>query len=324
MTWPSAYPAGTLGYMIDRIDDDIVRSGTLTSEITNAVNDAILIYQKERLRFNETFTATFQTVSGQQNYNALTDASFPNITNYQQFYYIDWMTITVGYAVFDMPKIQPEELLVLTQTGTQMGQPYCYAMSNETIMLYPVPSSGGSGQIGALGGIISGGAGYANGNYSNVPLSGGSGQNATANLTVIGGIVINMSLVNPGINYVVGDLLSCAAIGAGNGFSVEVIVISSASGPFKMTVGGHVTYSAPANLNVAGNRWMIDGERLIRSRAKYELAMHVLNDSDLAMRMSPMDPNSGQQPGTSWLAFKELKGEANKLTGRGVIRPMYF
>ena len=139
MTWPSTYPPGTLGYLIDRIDDDIVRSGTLNSEIQNAINDAILIYQKTRLRFNETFTATFQTVGGQQNYNALTDANFPNIAGYQQFYYIDWLTITVGFAVFDVPRLQPEEILILTQTGTQMGQPYAYAFSNETIMLYPGP-----------------------------------------------------------------------------------------------------------------------------------------------------------------------------------------
>jgi hypothetical protein len=37
-----------------------------------------------------------------------------------------------------------------------------------------------------------------------------------------------------------------------------------------------------------------------------------------------MDPPNGMQPGAAWLAYKELKGEANKMTGRGIIRPMYF
>lgn len=323
MTWPSTFAPGTLGYMIDRIDDDIVRSGTLNSEIQNAVNDAILIYQKDRLRFNETFTATFQTVGGQQNYNALTDASFPNIASYQQFYYIDWLTITVGNAVFDVPRYQPEEILILTQTGSQQGQPYAFAFANETIMLYPVPSTGTEGSIGTLG-QISGGNGYTNGNYQNVPLTGGSGVGASASVLVAGGIVQSLELQNTGEDFAVGDILGISGIGSGSGFSVSVTSLSSGYGPYVMTVGGHITYAAPAALTTTGNRWFTDGERLIRSRAKYELAMHVLNDLDLAKRMSPMDPANGMEPGMSWLAFRELKGESNKLSGRGILRPMYF
>lgn len=311
--------------MIDRIDDDLVRSGTLNTEITNAILDAIAIYQKERFRYNETFTATFTTVGGQQNYNAITDASFPNIAGPLQFYYIDWVTITVGFAVFDVPRIQPEELLILTQTGTQMGQPYCYAFANETIMLYPVPSNANSGSIGALG-ALTGGSGYSNGNFTNVPLTGGSGTGATASIFVSGGIVQSVTIINNGQGYIVGDVLSASTIGPGTGFAVPVISLGTGSGPFKMTVGGHIQYNTPSTsqLSATGNRWFLDGERLIRSRAKYELAMHVINDLDLAKRMSPNDPVMGAEPGMSWLAFKELKGEANKMTGRGIIRPMYF
>ena len=187
----------------------------------------------------------------------------------------------------------------------------------------PVPSTGSEGSIGTLG-PITGGNGYTNGNYTNVALTGGSGVGASADIQVVGGVAVSLSLNNIGEDYQVGDVLGCASIGAGTGFAVTVTGLSSGFGPYKMTVGGHVSYIAPSSLTAAGNRWMLDGERLIRSRAKYELAMHVLNDMDLAKRMSPMDPANGQEPGMSWLAFKELKGEANKLTGRGIIRPMYF
>lgn len=323
MTWPSSFPAGTLGYMIDRIDDELQRSGTLNTQIQNAINDAILVYQKVRLRFNETFTTTFQTVGGQQDYNTLTDPSFSNIAGPQQFFCIDWMTITVGFAVFDVPRVQPEELLILTQTGTQMGQPYLYAFMNETIMLYPVPSTGTEGSIGTFSNLV-GGAGYTNGNYANVALTGGSGEGAAAQIMVVGGVVVAVSLVNTGEDYQVGDILSAASIGAGTGFSITVASLSSGFGPYTMTVGGHVAYAGPATTATEGNRWFTDGERLIRSRAKYELAMHVLNDPDLATRMSPMDPNAGQAPGMSWLSYRELRGEGNRMTGRGVIRPMYF
>lgn len=313
--------------MIDRIDDDLVRSNTLNSEILNAILDSINIYQKTRLRFNETFTGTFQTVGGQQNYNSITDASFPLVTGPQQIYSIDALMITVGFAVFDLPRIQPEDLLILTQTGTQMGQPYCYAFDNETIMLYPVPTNATAGAIGSFAQLV-GGSGYTNGNFSNVPLTGGSGSGATASIFVAGGIVQSLSLVSSGQNYNVGDVLGCLSIGPGSGFTVTVTGLSTGGGPFKISLLGQILYGTPLTttpgLQAAGNRWFTDGERLIRSRAKYELAMHVLNDLDLAKRMSPLDPADGQEPGTSWLAFKELKGEANKITGRGIIRPMYF
>src|SRR5271166_2922356 len=106
MVWPSSFPAGTQGYMIDRIGDELARAD-LQSEIRVAINDAINVYQKEQFRFNETFTATFYTVSGQQNYNILTDVTFPNVVSPQQFFHISWMTITIPPAVFDMPRINP-------------------------------------------------------------------------------------------------------------------------------------------------------------------------------------------------------------------------
>src|SRR5262252_6598248 len=111
---PSTYPVGSLGYMQDRIADELMR-GDLYSQIATAINDAIIIYQHERFRFNETFTCTFQTVVGQQNYNAsnttFTDPAFPGATfSPRTFFAIDNLMITIPPAVHTMERIQPMEI----------------------------------------------------------------------------------------------------------------------------------------------------------------------------------------------------------------------
>lgn len=312
MTWPSSFNPGTLGYMIDRIGDELARAD-LSTQIQVAVSDAITQYQKERFRFNETFTATFQTQVGQQNYNTITDTNFTNIAGPQQFYQIDWMTLTVPPAVFHMPRYQPEDILILTQTGTQMGQPYAWAFDNETIMLYPIPSSGGPGQINSF--TFTGGNSYTTGVYANSPLSGGNGNSATANITVVGGVVTNVALVNPGTGYLVGDVLTDGNIGPGTGLAITVTgTFTGATGPYLMTCGGLVQYAAPTSTTQTGNRWMTDAERLIRSRAKLNLAMHVTRNQGQVQAMEAAVEE----------ALSELRAEAARMTRRGILRPMYF
>ena len=86
------------------------------------------------------------------------------------------------------------------------------------------------GQINLLGSLI-GGSLYTNGVYQNVPLTGGSGANATADIVVAGGTVVSCDLKFGGNFYVVGDILSCASLGAtGSSFSVTVAGVSNALG----------------------------------------------------------------------------------------------
>jgi hypothetical protein len=73
-----------------------------------------------------------------------------------------------------------------------------------------------------------GGSAYTNGTYTNVPLTGGSGFSATANITVSGGAVTAVTLVSAGSAYVVGDTLSATAAsigGTGAGFSINVATL---------------------------------------------------------------------------------------------------
>lgn len=98
-----------------------------------------------------------------------------------------------------------------------------------------IDSSTSSLLSGAWGGTITGGTGYTNGTYSNVPLTtSGSGQGATANITVSGGAVTAVTIVNGGSGYADADTLSAANTnlgGAGSGFSLTIAAARRSSGP---------------------------------------------------------------------------------------------
>jgi len=82
-------------------------------------------------------------------------------------------------------------------------------------------------------GTITGGSGYINGTYFDVPLTGGSGSSAVATVTVSGNAVSAVTVTSGGQYYVVGDTLSAAATsigGSGTGFSAPVATINNATG----------------------------------------------------------------------------------------------
>jgi hypothetical protein len=86
-----------------------------------------------------------------------------------------------------------------------------------------------AGTILTLGTLVAGSS-YTNGSYTNVPLTGGFGSNATANITVSGGVVTVVTLTFGGVNYVVGDILSANVAdigGTGSGFSITVATTNS-------------------------------------------------------------------------------------------------
>jgi hypothetical protein len=121
-------------------------------------------------------------------------------------------------------------------------------------------TTGINGMVGVLG-TITGGSGYTNGTYGGVSLTGGSGSNATANITVSGGIVTEVAILNPGVNYVVGDVLSAPASsigGTGSGFSVPVnsTTINSA------VAGGAASFLVPNTLTPK-QTWQNAGETVL-------------------------------------------------------------
>lgn len=78
---------------------------------------------------------------------------------------------------------------------------------------------------GFLTGILTNpGSGYTTGTYNNVAFVGGTGTGATANITVAGGSVTGIQIVNTGVGYGLGDTLG-APIPGGTGFLVTVDTI---------------------------------------------------------------------------------------------------
>jgi hypothetical protein len=74
---------------------------------------------------------------------------------------------------------------------------------------------------------------YTNGVYQNVPLTGGSGSGAYADIVVIGGSVADVKLRFGGNFYIVGDVLSASSTylgGSGTGFYINVSAISNSTG----------------------------------------------------------------------------------------------
>lgn len=105
-------------------------------------------------------------------------------------------------------------------------------------------TTGLNGMVGTLG-TITGGSGGTSGTYF-ANLTGGSGSSASASITVSGGAVTQVTLYNPGAQYVVGDVLSAASgtIGGVTGFSVPVASISINSS----LAGGKVFMYIPSTL----------------------------------------------------------------------------
>lgn len=104
----------------------------------------------------------------------------------------------------------------------------------------------------------------------------------------------------------------------------KIIIYPVPDTAYTIYIGGHLSVAAPANDAEQFNPWMTVGERLIRCRTKYELYTHVLrNDKEVARYSPDIDGNNGR-PGESYTAFRSLKGEGNKITGLGRVKPMRF
>ena len=101
------------------------------------------------------------------------------------------------------------------------------------------PSAKTTNVISALG-VITGGSGYTNGTYTNVPLTGGSGTGAVAASVVVSvGTVTSVTLATngTGVNYAYGDTLSASNAnlgGTGSGFSIPVGLLSAGGDELEM------------------------------------------------------------------------------------------
>lgn len=100
----------------------------------------------------------------------------------------------------------------------------------------------------------------------------------------------------------------------------QIIISPVPNQAYLVTIDGFFLIPAPASDAETNNHWMTDAERLIRARAKYEIAVHLTRNPTMAAAMSP-DPDTG---GATYREWKALKSEGNRLVARGIIRPMQF
>lgn len=122
------------------------------------------------------------------------------------------------------------------------------------------PNGTGTGFVGLLG-TITGGSGGTAGLYGGVPLTGGHGTNATANILVTTGVT-SLSTLNPGQGYVAGDVLSAASgnIGGVTGFSVPISSVAIN----QSLAGGSVYYYVP-NTSTFKQTWQNSGETVLNT-----------------------------------------------------------
>ena len=92
-----------------------------------------------------------------------------------------------------------------------------------------------------------------------------------------------------------------------------------------VAIASHECIAPPASDGEANNPWMVDAERLIRARAKFNLAMNVTRNLKLMALMSPDTPaENGGVVGESYRAWKDMKRRSNKPRGTGRVAAMQW
>ena len=150
------------------------------------------------------------------------------------------MTYTSGFDKILLDTYYGEIVLNCVVTGTDIP-------ANTTVDA--IQSSGIKGLD-----TITGGSLYVDNTYPDVPLTGGLGAGATADITVSGGAVTDVLIVEPGAAYQVGDVLSADNTdlgGAGSGFSVPVddlyVMVLTLSNAPTASDTAELTFSTPEN-----------------------------------------------------------------------------
>jgi hypothetical protein len=123
---------GTLGQLKARIASDLSRDD-LTSQIADAVSDAIKFYARERFWFNSTRSLTFATVAGQAAYGAADLAAIANLVR------IDALFTVQNQSVIPLDRYEPVDFEVLGNAASG-GVPVAFTYVDQSIRLWPTPN----------------------------------------------------------------------------------------------------------------------------------------------------------------------------------------
>jgi len=153
-----------------------------------------------------------------------------------------------------------------TYTIGEVGRTTIQILSSGT----PVTLNGDGGvQIGGViltHSITDGGTGYLSGVYKSVMLTGGTGVNAKADITVSSGVVTDVTLIDGGQDYTALDTLSASDRDLGNqggsGFVLTVDTVSAPGSSYKDTPGTHINIQYASYEGVCNVRsWTLNTTR---------------------------------------------------------------
>jgi hypothetical protein len=187
-------------------------TGTLTSgnQYLSAPNDYLSTYSMAVIDSNNNYNYLLN-----KDVNFLREA-YPSVVLSGSTYQGTPESVPKYYALFGSQYSNANELsFILAPTPDDSY--------NVELHYFYYPASIVQGAISS--GTITSGSGYANNLYSNVPMTGGSGSGATANITVLGNVVTSVRFNNQGNFYVAGDVLSASTAylgGVGSGFQFTV------------------------------------------------------------------------------------------------------
>ncbi len=161
-------------------------------------------------------------------YNVITAFTFTGGTGYSNGTYTN-LPLSGGSGSGASCNVTVSGGVMGTPTMTLSQGQHSYAV-NDVLNANTVLSNGVSTVT------FAGGSGYTNGTYSNVALTGGTGARATADITVSGGAITAVNIVNQGGGYAVNDSLSANGLGSGTGFAITVTAITGTGSGGALTV----------------------------------------------------------------------------------------
>ena len=126
--------AGTLADLQARIATDLTRSD-LTSQIANAVTDAVNFYARERFWFNTSRSLTFNTVASQIAYTVSDYSVIPLLVK------IDALFVPQAQSVLPLDRYEPADFEMLNNASTGGGIPKAFTYVDQAIRLWPTPNT---------------------------------------------------------------------------------------------------------------------------------------------------------------------------------------
>lgn len=164
---------------------------------------------------------------------------------------------TNEFSIITDPSFYGADFVVYQDTFFIFNRP----ATNQFYISLSQPSFGMlSGTALGTGTISAGGGSYVNGVYSSVPLTGGSGTGAVAEITVSGNAVTAVDIDDGGKNYVVGDILSADPAnigGSGAGFTYTISTVALAFDPLDIAAKSGSADPIVGILSIHDELWLI-------------------------------------------------------------------